>query len=98
MLPLLSSLLVYVFSSLPDTVILGLDCSSAFLECGNLASRTTVSLYGLSHLSTIPQYVLSTRSTVRRCIALRMTSPPWMPLEDARDGPTRGECVAVVPT
>ncbi len=43
MLPLLSSPLCMFFSSLLDAVILGLDGSSAFLSCGNLASHTTVS-------------------------------------------------------
>ena len=35
---------------------------------------------------------------MRRCIALRMKSPPWIPLEDTIDRTTRGEWLAVVST
>ena len=47
MLPLLSSPLVYIFSSIQDTVAPGLECSGAFLWCGDLTSRTTFCPCGL---------------------------------------------------
>src|SRR5712691_3421216 len=79
------------FSSILNAVALGLACSGAFLWCGNLASRTTVSPCGLSHPSTVSRCVLSAISNGRLCIALRVRSPPWMPLEDAIDRTTRGQ-------
>ncbi len=79
------------FSSILDTVAPGLDCSGAFLGCGDLASRTTSCPCGLSRPSTVSRCVLSARSHLRLCLALRVRSPPCMPLEDARDRTTRGE-------
>src|SRR5215831_7818910 len=84
----LKSHLGYVFSSILDTVARGLDGSGAFLWCGNLASRPLVSPCGLSRPSTVSRCVLSAMSNVRRGIALRVRSPPWMPLEEARDRTT----------
>jgi hypothetical protein len=79
------------FPSILDTVAPGLDCAGAFLWCGNLASRTTFCPCGLSRPSTVSRCVLSARSNLRLCLALRVRSPPWMPLEEARDRTTRGE-------
>src|SRR5215470_4874754 len=79
------------FSSLLDAVALGLDGSGAFLWCGDLASRTTVSPCGFSRPSPVSRGVWSAMSNLRLSLALRVRSPPWMPLEDAIDRTTRGQ-------
>src|SRR5262249_38373276 len=86
------------FSSLLDAVAPGLDGSGAFLWCGDLASRTTVSPCGFSRPSPVSRGVLSAMSNLRLCLALRVRSPPWMPLEEARDRTTRGQGRDVVST
>ncbi len=47
------------FPSILDALVLGLDCSGAFLWCGNLVSRTPFSPCELSRPSTVSQCILA---------------------------------------